>query len=169
MAETDMKPLSELDVYFNKFDSNSLLAVTVRPDNSNITRKVYFDAFKTQVVGYELVGTLTAGSTSITLSSIGSAYNSQNTYAVGDKVTHESKNYLCIRAITGSTDRNWENDSSSFIEYDPITGDSTISIYVKDGSNPYVPVIVPVSYADNSVTLTFEEQASDISVKVRVS
>lgn len=164
MAETDMKPLSELDVYFNKFDSNSLLAVTVRPDNSNITRKVYFDAFKTQIVGYDLVGTLTAGSTSITLSSVGSAYNSQNTYAVGDKVVYDSKNYLCIRAITGSTDRNWENDSASFIEYTALNADSTVEYYTTVfGVNP-----TDVSVSSNAITLTFPSQSSDIGVKVRV-
>ncbi|MBP5597836.1 MAG: hypothetical protein J6Y02_20880 [Pseudobutyrivibrio sp.] len=170
MAETDMKPISDLDAYINKFDSNSLLPVVVRPDNSNVARKVYFDGFKIHIVGYELVGTLTAGSTSITLPATApTAYNSQNTYAVGDRVVHETKNYMCIRAITGSTDRNWENDSSSFVEYDIITGNSTISVYVKEGSGPYIQTIVPVSYADNAVTLTFESQISDISVKVRVS
>ena len=164
MAETDMKPISDLDVYYNKFDSNSLLPVTVRPDNSNITRKIYFNAFKTQIVGYELIGTLTAGSTSITLSSVGNAYSSQNTYAVGDKVIYETKNYMCIKAITGSTDRNWENDSSSFVEYDPIDSNSTIRYYTSVfGVNP-----TDVSVANNAVTLTFPAQIADIGVKVRI-
>ena len=164
MAETDMKPISDLDVYYNKFDSNSLLPVMVRPNNSNITRKVYFNAFKTQVVGYEIVGTLTAGSTSITLSSVGNAYSSQNTYAVGDKVIYETKNYLCIKAITGSTDRNWANDSANFIEYTPLDADSTVEIYTTVfGVNP-----TDASVSSNAITLTFPSQSSNIGVKVRV-
>ena len=98
------------------------------------------------------------------MSSIGSAYSSQDTYDVGDKVTHESKNYLCIRAITGSTDRNWANDSANFIEYTPLDADSTVEIYTTVfGVNP-----TDASVSSNAITLTFPSQSSNIGVKVRV-
>ena len=171
MAESDMKPLSELDLYNNLLDENSLLPMTVRPDSSNITRKVYFNALKTQIAGYDLIGTLTAGSTSITIpSGTVPAYNQNNNYNVGDRVTYTdtdevTRNYICIEAVSGSTDRGWANDAKHFVQYDPTIGANTnIRIFTSIfGVNP-----TDVSIADNAITLTFPAQSSDIGVKVRV-
>lgn len=176
MAETDMKPPSELDLYNNLLDENSLLPMTVRPDGSNITRRVYFNALKTQIAGYDLVGTLTAGSTSITLpSGTVPAYNQNNNYNVNDRVTYTgtddvTRNYICIEAVSGSTDRGWANDAKHFVQYDPtIDSNSTIMIFTKAGDAPYtLAANIPASVSNNAVTLTFTEQLTDILVKVRV-
>jgi len=176
MAESDMKPLSELDLYNNLLDENSLLPMTVRPSGSNITRKVYFNALKTQIAGYDLVGTLTAGSTSITLpSGTVPAYNQNNSYNVGDRVTYTdtdevTRYYICVEAISGSTDRGWANDAKHFVQYDQtIDANSMLIIFTKAGDAPYTLASnIPASVSNNAVTLTFTEQLTDISVKVRV-
>ena len=168
MAETDMKPLSELDLYNNKLDSKSLLPMTVNLSGSNVTRKVYFNNLKVDIVGYELVGTLTAGSTSITLSSTGTEYNQQTTYAIGDRVIYEAKNYICVEVPTGEN-RTWDTDAHCFVEYDLLDSNSTIAVFTKAGDSPYILVgNVPATVAKNAVTLTFEEQSTDILVKVKV-
>lgn len=170
MAETDMKPLSELSLYNQTLDANSLLPMTVNISNSNVTRKVYYPGLKIQIAGYDLVGTLTAGSTSITLSSVGTTYNQQTPYNVGDKITYTdsdevTRNYICIKAITGTTDRNWNTDASSFVEYTPLGSDSNVDIFTSVfGVNP-----TAVSVSNNAITLTFPAQSSDIGVKVRVT
>lgn len=162
MAETDMKPLSELDLYNENFDENSLLPMTVRPSGSNITRKVYFGALKIQIDGYDIVGTLTAGSTSITLSSFGSAYDDNaNSHAVGELVTVSSKNYICFAACSKA---NWATNSRYYVEYNLIDSNSTIKVFTNPALN-----YESISVASNAVTLTFEEQSSDVAVKVRVS
>lgn len=162
MAETDMKPLSELDLYNENFDENSLLPMTVRPSGSNITRKVYFGALKIQIDGYDIVGTLTAGSTSITLSSVGSAYDDNaNSHAVGELVTVSSKNYICFAACSKA---NWATNSRYYVEYNLIDSNSTIKVFTNPALN-----YESISVASNAVTLTFEEQSSDVAVKVRVS
>lgn len=172
MAETDMKALSELDLYNNLLDYNSLLPMTVNPNGSNITRKVYYPSIATQIGGYDILGTLTAGSTSITLSSTGTTYNEQNDYNVGDRVTFTGddevvRNYICIKNCTKA---NWQTNGRYFVEYSPITSNSNISIYVKRANGPYVLTTnVQVSLSNNNITLTFEEQIEDISVKVRVN
>ena len=167
MAETDMKPLSELDLYNNLLDANSLLPMTVNPSGSNITRKVYYPTLKTQIAGYELVGTLTAGSTSITLSSTGSVYDAQTNYSLGDRVTVDSNSYICIAACNAA---NWETNGRYFAQYTPISADSTIDVYTKVSGNPWVATpVVAATVADSVVTLTFTAQLSDVSVKVRVS
>ena len=174
MAETDMKPLSELDLYNNLMDENSLLPMTVKPDGSNITRRVYFNALKTLIAGYDLVGTLTAGSTSITLSSTGTTYNEQTAYAVGARVTYtdpnvqgaEAKNYICTHACTAGE---WGTNAPNFVEYPLLDSNSTIMIFTKAGDAPYtLAANIPASVSNNAVTLTFTEQLTDISVKVRV-
>jgi hypothetical protein len=163
MAETDMKPLSELDLYNNKLDSKSLLPMTVNLSGSNVTRKVYFNNLKVDIVGYELVGTLTAGSTSITLSSTGTEYNQQTTYAIGDRVIYEAKNYICVEVPTGEN-RTWDTDAHCFVEYNLLDSNSTIRIFTTVfGVNP-----TAASISNNAITLTFEEQNADIGVKVRV-
>lgn len=162
MAETDMKPLSELDLYNENLDENSLLPMTVRPSGSNITRKVYFGALKIQIDGYDIVGTLTAGSTSITLSSVGSAYDDNaNSHAVGELVTVSSKNYVCFAACSKA---NWATNSRYYVEYNLIDSNSTIKVFTNPALN-----YESISVASNAVTLTFEEQSSDVAVKVRVS
>lgn len=166
MAETDMKAISEFALYNRLLDQNSLIGMTVNPSGSNVTRKVYFSALKTQIEGYEIIGTLTAGSTSITLSSAGSTYNDQTTYSIGDRVTYTdsdevTRNYICIHACTAA---NWETNSRYFVEYTPINSNSDIRISTtKLGVNP-----TDSSIANNAITLTFPEQNADIGVKVRV-
>ena len=162
MAETDMKPLSELDLYNENFDENSLLPMTVRPSGSNITRKVYFGALKIQIDGYDIVGTLTAGSTSVTLSSVGSAYDdNSNSHAVGELVTVSSKNYICFAACSKA---NWATNSRYYVEYNLLDSNSNIKISTSVlGVSP-----TDQSIANNAITLTFPAQSSDIGVKVRV-
>lgn len=166
MAETDMKALSELDLYNNLLDEKSLLPMTVNPSGSNITRKVYFPAIKTQIVGYDLIGTLTAGSTSITLSSTGTTYNDQNAYTVGQRVTYTGsdnvvRNYICVHACSAA---NWETNSKNFVEYNLLDNNSNIRIATTVfGINP-----TDASIASNAITLTFAAQSADIGVKVRV-
>lgn len=161
MAETDMKPLSELDLYNELMDENSLLPMTVRPSRSNITRKVYFNALKTQIAGYDLVGTLTAGSTSITLSSVGSSYNEQAAYSVGAKVIYSEKNYICVSDCTAG---NWNANGYCFVEYPLLDSNSNIRTSTSvPGVNPTAATI-----ENNAITLTFPAQSSDIGVKVRV-
>ena len=171
MAETDMKALSELDLYNELLDANSLLPMTVRPSGSNITRKVYYPALKTQIAGYYIVGTLTAGNTSITLSSVGFTYDPQTAYTAGDRVTNTIgetvKNFICIESCAKGT---WETNSQYFVEYTPISAASNIDVYTKVGDNPYVATpVVACTLAQNSVALTFTAQSSDILVKIRVT
>lgn len=168
MAESDMKPLSELDLYNNLLDENSLLPMTVRPSGSNITRKVYFNALKTQIAGYDLVGTLTAGSTSITLpsGSVQAYDDNANTHSVGERVTvtenEVTKYYICFSACSKA---NWATNGRYYVQYDPtIDSNSNIRIFTSVfGVNPTAATI-----SDNAITLTFPAQSSDISVKVRV-
>lgn len=166
MGETDVKSLDSLDLYNNTFDENSIIPVTVRVSGSSVTRKVYYPALKTALTGYDIIGTLTAGSTSLTLSSAGSTYDEQTAYSAGARVTYTgadevTRNYICIKACTAG---NWETNSRYFVEYTPINNDSNIKVSTtKYGVNPS-----DVSISGTSVTLTFEEQNSDIGVKVRV-
>ncbi len=166
MAKTDPKSLAELELYNNSLNENSIVPMTVNQSGSNVTRRVYFPVLKTQIAGYELTSVLTAGSTSVTLSSVGTTYNQQNAYNVGDLVTYTGadevvRNYICIKACTAA---NWETNSKCFAEYTPINNDSNIRILTtKYGVNPS-----DVSISNNAITLTFDEQDSDIGVKVRV-
>lgn len=162
MAQSDMKPLSELDLYNENLDENSLLPMTVRPSGSNITRKVYFGALKIQIDGYDIVGTLTTGSTSVTISSVGSPYDDNaNTHSIGEKVTVASKNYICF-ANCGKA--NWETNGRYFVEYPLLDSNSNIRIFTSVfGVNPTAATI-----ENNAITLTFPAQSSDIGVKVRV-
>lgn len=166
MAETDVRSLSQLPLYNQKLDEKSLLPMTVNPSGSNVTRKVYFPALKVLIDGYDLVGTLTAGSTSITLSSTGTTYNEQTAYAVGARVTYTdsdevTRNYICIKACSAG---NWETNGQYFVEYLLLDSNSTVRIYTS------VLGVVPTasSISSNAITLTFPSQSSDISVKVRV-
>lgn len=166
MAKTDPKSLAELELYNNSFNENSIVPITVNQSGSNVTRKVYFPTLKSQIVGYELTGVLTAGSTSVTLSSVGTTYNQQNAYSAGDLVTYTGadevvRNYICIKSCTAA---NWETNGRYFVEYTPINSDSNIRIYTtKFGLNP-----TDASVSNNAITLTFAEQSEDIGVKVRV-
>ena len=166
MAETDMKALSELDLYNNLLDYNSLLPMTVNPNGSNITRKVYYPSIVTQISGYDIVGVLTAGSTSITLSSTGTTYNEQTDYNVGDRVTFTGddeviRNYICIKNCAKA---NWQTNGRYFVEYNLLDNNSNIRISTTMfGVNP-----TNASVANNAITLTFNAQSSDIGVKVRV-
>lgn len=166
MAETDMKTISELDFYPDAFDSTSILPVVVNPNNSNITKKIPFPALRARIIGYELFGVLTAGSTSVTITSIPTnEYNEQVAYSIGAIVTHTvdqvAKNYVCVTACSAA---NWETNNPYFIEYTPIGTDSTIKVY----TNPAL-LYTGISVANNAVTITFPEQLSDVLVKVRVS
>ena len=167
MAQTDNKPLSEFPLFNNSLDANSLVAMTVNPSgSSNITRKVYLPALKNFIAGYELIGTLTAGSTSITLSSAGTTYNEQTAYTVGQRVTYTgddevTRSYICVKACTAA---NWETNGKCFVEYKPIDSNSTFDIYTSTGLewNTF-------SISNNAITLAFDSQVSDVGVKVRVS
>ncbi len=167
MADTDVRSLAQLTLYNQKLDEKSLIPMTVNPSGSNVTRKVYFPALKVLIDGYDLVGTLTAGSTSITLTSTGTTYNEQNAYSVGDRVTHTdndevTRNYICFKACTAG---NWETNGLYFVEYPLLTNDSNIRVLTdKFGVNP----ISQPSISSNAITLTFDSQSSDIGVKVRV-
>ena len=166
MAKTDPKTPSELELYNNSLNENSIVPITVNQSGSNVTRRVYFPALKTQIAGYELTGVLTAGSTSVTLSSVGTTYNQQNAYSAGDLVTYTGadevvRNYICIKSCTAA---NWETNGRYFAEYTPINANSNIDVYTTVfGVNP-----TTASIANNAITLTFEAQSNDIGVKVRV-
>lgn len=166
MAKTDPKSPSELELYNGSLNENSIVPITVNQSGSNVTRRVYFPVLKTQIAGYELTGVLTAGSTSVTLSSVGTTYNQQNAYNVGDLVTYTGadevvRNYICVKACTAA---NWETNGKCFAEYTPINSDSNIRILTtKYGVNPS-----DVSISNNAIALTFGAQDSDIGVKVRV-
>ena len=166
MGKTDPKSLAELELYNNSFNENSIVPITVNQSGSNVTRKVYFPALKTQIAGYELTGVLTAGSTSVTLSSVGTTYNQQNAYTAGDLVTYTGadevvRNYICIKSCSAD---NWETNGRYFVEYTPLNSDSNIRIFAtKYGIAP-----TDVSISNNAITLTFSEQSEDIGVKVRI-
>jgi hypothetical protein len=166
MAETDVRSLSQLPLYNQKLDEKSLLPMTVNPSDSNVMRKVYFPALKVLIDGYDLVGTLTAGSTSITLSSTGTTYNEQNAYSVGDRVTHTdndevTRNYICFKACTAG---NWETNGLYFVEYPLLDSNSNVRIFTSVfGVNP-----TAASISSNAITLTFAPQSSNVEVKVRV-
>ena len=166
MADTDLKPISELPLYNNLMDYNSLVPFVVSPSGSSVTRKVFFPALKTLFCGYEIAGVLTAGSTSITLSSVGNTYNDQNSYSVGDKVIYTgddevARNYICIH---GCSPANWETNGRYFVEYTPLNNDSNIRIF----ATKYGVAPTDVSISNNAITLTFSEQSEDIGVKVRI-
>lgn len=175
MAETDVKSLDALDLYNNTFDENSIIPVTVRVSGSSVTRKVYYPALKTALTGYDIIGTLTAGSTSLILSSVGSTYDEQTAYSAGARVTYTgddevTRNYICIKSCTAG---NWETNGRYFVEYSPITEDSVVDIYTKEGDGCYVPAELGVkptdiSLANNALTLTFAAQLADILVRVVV-
>ena len=166
MSKTDPKTPSELELYNNSLNENSIVPITVNQSGSNVTRRVYFPTLKTQIVGYELTGVLTAGSTSVTLSSVGTTYNQQNAYSAGDLVTYTGadevvRNYICIKSCTAA---NWETNGRYFAEYTPMNANSNIDVYTTVfGVNP-----TAASIANNAITLTFEAQSNDIGVKVRV-
>ena len=167
MGKTDPKSLAELELYNNSFNENSIVPMTINQSGSDVTRRVYFPTLKSQIVGYELTGVLTAGSTSVTLSSVGTTYNQQNAYSAGDLVTYTRadevvRNYICIKSCSAA---NWETNGRYFAEYTPIGANSNIDIYASVfGVNP-----TAVSISNNAITLTFEAQSNDIGVKVRVS
>lgn len=166
MGKTDPKSLAELELYNNSFNENSIVPITVNQSGSNVTRKVYFPALKTQIAGYELTGVLTAGSTSVTLSSVGTTYNQQNAYSAGDLVTYTGadevvRNYICIKSCVAA---NWETNGRYFVEYTPLNSDSNIRIF----TTKYGVAPTDVSISSNAITLTFSEQSEDIGVKVRV-
>lgn len=166
MADTDVRSLSQLPLYNQKLDEKSLLPMTVNPSGSNVTRKVYFPALKVLIDGYDLVGTLTAGSTTLTLSSTGTTYNEQNAYAVGARVTHTDsdevvRNYICYKACSAG---NWQTNEINFVEYPLLDSNSNVRIFTSVfGVNP-----TAASISSNAITLTFDSQSSDIGVKVRV-
>lgn len=166
MADTDVRSLSQLPLYNNKLDEKSLIPMTVNPSGSNVTRKVYFPALKVLIDGYDLVGTLTAGSTTLTLSSTGTTYNDQTAYAVGARVTHTdsdevTRNYICYKACTAG---NWETNGINFVEYPLLDSNSNVRVFTSVfGVNP-----TAASISSNAITLTFDSQSSDIGVKVRV-
>lgn len=172
MAKTDPKSLAELELYNNSLNENSIVPITVNQSGSNVTRRVYFPTLKTQIAGYELTGVLTAGSTSVTLQSVGTTYNQQNAYNVGDLVTYTGadevvRNYICIKACTAA---NWETNGRYFAEYTPISANSKIAVYTRVGNNPYVLTSEPtVTLTNNAITLEFTAQADDILIKVVVS
>lgn len=166
MAETDVKSLDALDLYNNTFDENSIIPVTVRVSGSSVTRKVYYPALKTALTGYDIIGTLTAGSTSLTLSSVGSTYDEQTAYSAGARVTYTgddeiTRNYICIKSCTAG---NWETNGKCFVEYPLLDSNSTVDIYTSVfGVSP-----TSVSISNNAITLAFPEQNADIGVKVRI-
>ena len=161
MATSDMKTISDLDAFNETLDVTACLPIVVEVDNVKTTDKIYFPALKTHINGYFLSGSLTAGSASVTISSIGPAYDDNTVYSVGAIVTESEKHYVCIAPVSAG---NWETNGSSFVEYPLLTADSIVDIYTNAfGVNP-----TAVSIANNSITLTFPAQSSNLSVKVRV-
>lgn len=167
MAESDMKTISELDFQTDSLDGNSIFPVVANPSGDhNITKKITFPNIKTQILGYELIDVLTAGSTSITISSVpAGAYSTQVAYAVGRTVTNTvdevTKNYICVKACTAGQ---WSANCNCFVEYSLIDSNSNIQVF----TNPAL-LYESISVANNAVTITFAEQADDVAVKVRVS
>ena len=170
MAESDMKTISELDSFNDILDTNSCFPLVVEIDNVKTTEKIYTPVLKTQIVGYTLTGVLTAGNTSVSISSIGSAYSTSTAYTVGALVTVDvtvdnvttTHYYICIANCSAA---NWETNHTSFVEYTPVDVNSTLDIYTSVfGVNP-----TDVSISSNTITLTFPAQSSDVAVKVRVS
>lgn len=162
MAESDMKTISELDVYNNTLNNESILPIVVNPDNHKVTKKITVPALKSSIAGYSITGTLTAGSTSITLNSAAqAAFNDTTPYTVGYRVSNDSKNYICINSCAAG---NWATNGVNFAEYPLIDSNSTVDIYTNVwGVNP-----TTVSISGSSITLTFPAQSSNIQVKVRV-
>ena len=168
MASTDMKTISELTPFYNKLDASALLPIVAEVSQGTLgTRKMSFEALKVLFSGYELVGVLTAGSTTITLpASAPAAYVPSGTaYTVGALITNTiesvTKTYICIKAIASST--NWDADCENFIEIDLPGASSNIRVL----TNPAL-LYDDISVADGAVTLTFAEQADDVAVKVRI-
>lgn len=171
MAESDMKTISELDSFNDILDINSCFPLVVEIDNIKITKKIYTPVLKTQIAGYTLTGVLTTGNTSVTIPSVGSAYSDSTPYTVGALVTVDITDdqnettthyYICIANCSAA---NWETNCTSFVEYTPVDANSTLDIYTSVfGVNP-----TAVSVSNNTITLTFPAQSSDVAVKVRVS
>lgn len=165
MAETDMKTISELDTYFNSLDSDSIFPIVVTEDTVKTTEKIIFPALKAQIIGTDYIGTLTAGSTSITFNSAtGIAdYSASTSYSVYDKCKYSGKYYMCIVDTTAAI---WDTNKVKFVEYPQITANSTVErIFTSvSGVNP-----TSVAVTDGSVTLTFPSQSSNLGVRVRIS
>ena len=165
MAETDMKTISELDTHFNLLDSDSLFPIVVTEDTVKTTEKIIFPALKAQIVGTEYIGTLAAGSTSITFNSATniSDFNPQSSYSVGDKCKYSGKYYMCIVDTTAAI---WDTNKVKFVEYPQITADSTVE---RVFTSIFGVIPTSVALAEGSVTLTFPAQSTNLGVKVRIS
>lgn len=167
MATSDMKTISDLDAFNETLNVTACLPIVVEVDNVKTTDKIYYPALKTHINGYSIYGLLTAGSTSVTISSIGPAYDNNTVYSAGAIVTESDKHYVCIAPVSAG---NWETNGSSFVEYPLLDSNSTIDVYTKVGDNPYVATpVVSCTLANNEVTLAFTAMASDALVKVKVS
>ena len=162
MANSDMKTISELTDFPDLLAEDSVFPVVANLGEHLATRKITYLQLRKMILGYELTGVLTAGNTSVTITSVpAAAYAGSTTYTVGDLVTNDNKNYICVN---GCTSTNWDTDCVNFAEIDTIDANSNIQVFTNPTLN-----YDSISVASGAVTLTFAEQDSDVAVKVRVS
>ena len=162
MANSDMKTISELTDFPDLLAEDSVFPVVANLGEHLATRKITYLQLRKMILGYELTGVLTAGNTSVTITSVpAAAYAGSTTYIVGDLVTNDNKNYICVN---GCTSTNWDTDCVNFAEIDTIDANSNIQVFTNPALN-----YDSISIASGAVTLTFEAQSSDVAVKVRVS
>lgn len=167
MAQSDMKTISELTDFPDLLADDSVFPVVANLGEHLATRKIAYLQLKKMILGYDLTGVLTAGSTSLTITSVPvNAYNSSDAYTAGALVTYTDadenvRNYICVNSCSAGT---WETNCVNFAEIDTIDSSSNLQIF----TNPAVNY-ESISVASGAVTLTFTAQSSDVAVKVRVS
>lgn len=148
-----------------------------------------------QTTAKTLTGAINEAAQSGGIDVVADEFDATSTYAVGDYVTHEGSLYKCTTAVTtaGAWDSNdwtetlvmdevsagggggasWTDVTGTLsagsttitLSNVAITTSSTIDVYT--GTFGVSPTNIVVS--TGSVTLTFAEQSSNLSVKVRVS
>lgn len=162
MANSDMKTISELTDFPDLLAEDSVFPVVANLGEHLATRKITYLQLKTMISGYELTGTLTAGSTSITIpSSAPSAYSESTAYTVGTRVTNDQKTYICVNDCSAGQ---WATNCVNFVEIEDIGSSSNIRVLTNPALN-----YDSISVSNGAVTLTFASQSSDVAVKVRVS
>lgn len=162
MANSDMKTIKELDTFNKEFNRDESIPIVAKDNNVDRTMNVKLGSLIAQIRGVEFAGVLTAGSTSITLSSTTQVtYDSQKDYSVGELCVNDSVVYICV---VGCNAANWDTNKVNFIECPQITTNSTIKVF----TDPAV-LYNSIAASAGSVTIEFDAQDADIRVKVRVT
>lgn len=163
MANSDMKTIKELATFTKAIEGDEVFPIVAKDNGVDKTMNIKLGSLFSQVRGIEYTGILTAGSTSITFSSTTQVtYDQQRPYSVGELCVNEGIVYICVVDCTAAA---WDTNKINFIECPSISTDSTVDIYTSVfGVNP-----TDVTLDTNSITLAFDEQDSDIRVKVRIS